>query len=84
VGIIVVGAPCTQFFLFFIYHSSKGVFSFGDHGTSSHASSFVGNSFSTLGSINSSDDEGDIGDVCKHGYTKIMCFCNCNCCYQLI
>ncbi len=62
-----MGAPRTHFFSFSFLTQVKVFSHLEIMAFSSHASSSMENSFSTLGSINSSDDEGDIGDVCKHG-----------------
>jgi hypothetical protein len=62
-----MGAPHTHFFSFSFLAQVKGFFHLEIMSSSSHASNYMGNSFSTLESINSSDDEGDIRDVCKHG-----------------
>jgi hypothetical protein len=52
---------------FFLFSFLKGFSHLEIMASSSHAYSYVGNSFSTLGSINSSDNEGDIRYVHKHG-----------------
>ncbi len=67
VGIILLRTPQTHFFSFSFLTQIKRFSHLEIMASSSHASSSMENSFSTSGSINSSDDEGDIRNVCKHG-----------------
>jgi len=67
VGIILLSTPQIHFFSFSFLTQVKRFSHLEIMASSSHASSSMENSFNTSGSINSSDDEGGIGDVCKHG-----------------